>query len=79
MQTIYAWERLDTARSTLLPPLLASAWQAGQAYWRLQESPISPYSNYLVKARNFGLLPFQFSKEPPALIWNLSLPAWPQI
>jgi hypothetical protein len=29
-------------------------------------------------ARIFGELPFQFSNEAPALIWNLSLPAWPQ-
>jgi hypothetical protein len=30
------------------------------------------------KARIFGELPLQFSNEAPALIWNLSLPAWPQ-
>ena len=29
-------------------------------------------------ARIFGELPLQFSNEAPALIWNLSLPAWPQ-
>ena len=35
--------------------------------------------NYRLNERNFGPFPLQFSNEPPALIWNLSLPAWPQI
>ena len=30
------------------------------------------------KARIFDELPLEFSNEAPALIWNLSLPTWPQ-
>ena len=29
-------------------------------------------------ARILGELPLQFSNDAPALIWNLSLPTWPQ-
>jgi hypothetical protein len=29
-------------------------------------------------ARIFGEVPLEFSNEAPAVIWNLSLPTWPQ-
>jgi hypothetical protein len=51
-------ERLDTAHSTSLPPSLASAYQAGQAYWRLQRNAVI---QFLPLA--FPLLPCRMMKK----------------
>ncbi len=59
-------------------------FQASGCSWKtlsLDYRELTPFrSTYLENgyARIFGELPLQFSNEAPALIWNLSLPAWPQ-
>jgi hypothetical protein len=55
---------------------MSQALQIGAVF--LKE--LLPSRTYLENgyARNFGEVPLEFSNEAPAVIWNLSLPTWPQ-
>ena len=57
------------------PTNLASTPDSGSSLKELLRSRRYLENRY---ARIFGEVPLPFSNEAPALIWNLSLPTWPQ-